>query len=484
MSKGVITTYALVFGAIFLILLGGLLGFILLQLKQAQRKVAWNEALHIAEAGVNYYRWHLRHFPNDLQDGEAWCCDSPPCLVCGPYEHSFSDLEQRVEGKFSLEIEGKIQCEQIGSVIITVTGWTDQFPDLKRKVRVKYIRSTVADYAYLLNDNVWAGADREIKGPYHSNGGIRMDGENNALVTSAKATWICTSSFGCDVCPTDAGCEIDINGNCICPGVFTTANGNEELFRYPVPPFDFEGITMDLAAIKDLTKNQGQGIYLPPSGEQGYYVILKQESIDVYKITDLNAVYAYDLEQGWHWEYSVIGDKTFLGNYTVSESCGLIFIEDDLWIEGEIRGKVTVVSADLEDPAKETNVWLTGDITYKTKDGSDGLLLLAQHNSLIVLSCPDSMELQGIYIAQTGHFGRNHYSCSDYPADCIKEYLEIYGSVVSDGRVGTKWSYSWGGIASGFRKRENIYDPKQSFNPPPFLPCTSTTFELKEWEEL
>jgi hypothetical protein len=481
-SRGVITTYILVLGAILLLLLSSLLGFVLLQLRQASQKVAWNEALHLAEAGVDYYRWHLRHFPNDSQDGNDWCCDNPPCSACGPYEHSYSDPERKVEGKFSLEIEAKTQCGKLTTLTIVSTGWTDQFPQVKRKVKIKYIRSSVADYAYLLNDNVWAGPDREIKGPYHSNGGIRMDGENNALVTSAKDTWTCTSSFGCDSCPSDC---ISEGSSCICPGVFTTANGNEELFRYPVPPFDFEGITMDLAEIKDLTKNQGQGIYLPPSDEEGYYVILKKESIDVYEITDLDAVYAYDLEQGWYWEYSLIGEKDEMPqNYSIPADCGLIFVEDNLWVEGETQGKLTMISADLEDPSKETDVWLTGDITYKNKDGSDGFVLLAQRNNLIHLYSPDSMELHGIYIAQIGHFGRNHYPCSYYPNDCLKEYLEMYGSVVSDGRVGTKWTYSWGGIASGYEKRENIYDPQQSYNPPPFLPYTSETFEFKEWEEL
>lgn len=481
-KDGVITTYVLVFGAVFLLLISGLLGFILLQLRQASQKIAWNQALHIAEAGIDHYRWHLRHFPNDLQDGNSWCCQNPPCSTCGPYEHSFADPLSKVEGKFSLEIQGKIQCGKITGVTITSIGSTSQFPAIERKVKVKYVRSSVADYAYLLNDNVWAGSDREIKGPYHSNGGIRMDGENKALVTSAKQDWICTSSFGCDTCPSD--CRLE-GSNCLCPGVFTTANGNEELFRYPVPPFDFEGITMDLAEIKNLTKNQGQGIYLPPSGKEGYYVILKKGTIDVYKILELGAVYAYDLEQGWHWEYSKISKKeTTPQSFSIPSACSLVFVEDDLWIEGEVRGKVTVVSADLENPAKETNVWLTGNITYTKKDGSDGLVLLGQHNNLIGLKVPSNMELQGIYIAQTGHFGRNHYSCSDYPQDCIKDYLEVFGSIVSEGREGTQWIYSWGGIASGFKKRENIYDPQQSFSPPPFLPYTSETFEFKEWEEL
>jgi len=480
-NGGVITTYALVFGAIFLLLISGLLSFVLLQLKQSSRKIAWNASLHIAEAGIDYYRWHLNHFPNDLQDGQSFCCENPPCTVCGPYEHSYSDPLSKVEGRFVLEIEGKAQCGKVTAITITSTGYTSDFPDIQRKVKVKYIRPSVADYAYLLNDNVWAGSDREIKGPYHSNGGIRMDGENKALVTSAKSEWVCTSSFGCDTCP--SSCRLE-GSDCVCPGVFTTANGNEELFRYPVPPFDFEGITMDLAEIKDITKNQGQGIYLPPSEKKGYYVILKKESIDVYKIIDLDAVWAYSLEEGWHWEYSKISKKGDLKTYNIPLDCALLFVEDDLWIEGEVQNKLTIVSADLENPNKETNVWLTGNITYTQKDGSDGLVLVGQKNVLITLEVPENMELHGTYIAQTGHFGRNHYPCSYYPADCIKEYLEIFGSIVSNGRVGTQWVNPWGGIASGFRDRENIYDSKQSYNPPPFLPYTSETFEFKEWEEL
>ena len=476
-QRGIITVYVLAFGTVFLILLSGLLGFILMQLKQANQKAAWNGALHIAEAGINQYRWYFHHF-DDAQAWKNYCCSEPPCSVC-PY----SDPLKKVEGEYSLEIETKIQCGEITALSVVSTGRTKGFPDLERKVRVKYIRSTVADYAYLLNDNVWAGSDREIKGPYHSNGGIRMDGENNALVTSAKESWICTSSFGCSSCPA-AQCGLE-GANCVCPGVFTTANGNEELFRYPVPPFDFEGITMDLAEIKDLTKNQGQGIYLPPSDKEGYYVKLNKRSVDVYEISDLDGIWAYDLEQGWHWEYSVIAEKDDIPQtYNLLEDCGLVFVEDNLWIDGEVEGKITVVSGDLESATKETNVWLTGDITYKYKDGSEGLVLLAQHNNLVSLGVPENMELQGIFIAQTGHFGRNHYSCSDYPQDCVKEYLEIFGSVVSNGRVGTKWSYGWGGIASGFKKRENIYDPKQSYDPPSFLPCTSEIFEFKEWEEI
>jgi hypothetical protein len=480
-QKGAITTLVLVFGSVFLLLFSGLAGFLLLQLKESRQKAAWNQALTIAEAGINYYRWHLAHAPEDLQDGQDWCCESPPCLVCGPYEHDFSDPEGGVIGKYSLEITGNQQCGQISAVTITSTGWVDKYPNTKRTIRVKYVKPTVADYTYLLNDNVWAGADREIKGPYHSNRGIRMDGENKSLVTSAREDWVCTDSFGCSTCPDQCWTE---ESNCVCPGVFTTTNGNEELFNFPIPPFDFNGITMDLAAIKSLTQ-EGQGIYLPPSDNEGYHLVFRNNrSIDVYEITELDAVYAYDSENGWHWEYSVIDEEAFLGNYPISDDCGLVFIEDDVWAEGEVKGKITTVSANLINPNTETDVWLEGNIEYTTKDGSDGLVLVGQHNNLIGLYVPDNMELHGIYIAQTGHFGRNHYPCTLYWPECKRSSLEIFGSIVSNGRVGTKWTYSNGSWASGFEKRENIYDPQQSSNPPPFLPCISEEHQFNEWEEM
>jgi len=469
-NKGIVTALVLVFGSIFVLLFTSLSGFILIQLKQTRQKVAWNQALTIAESGINYYRWHLAHQPEDLQDGEAWCCASPPCSACGPYEHDYSDPEGGVIGNFSLEIQGNQQCGLVSGITIISTGWTNDFPNTKRKVSVKYVNPSVADYAYLLNDNVWAGADREIKGPYHSNGGIRMDGENKSLVASAKETWTCTDSFGCS--PSQE-----------MPGVFTTANGNEELFDFPVPPFDFDGITMDLAQIKSLTQG-GQGLYFAPSGDQGYHLIFNSDrSVSVYRITQLDSIYAYDSENGWHWEDSVIDDVVFLGDYDIPETCGLIFIEDDLWIEGEIKGKITLVSADLIDPNDETDVWIEGNIEYTTREGPDGLVVVGQHNNLVGLYVPDRTELHGVFIAQSGHFGRNHYDCSWYWPECKRDYLETFGSVVSNGRVGTKWS-SGGAWSSGFNQRENIYDPQQSFDPPPFLPKTSEEYDFKEWEEI
>jgi len=463
--KGIITTYALVFGVIFLMILAGLLSFILLQLRQTAQKVAWNEALAIAEAGVNYYKWCLN---NEI---EAIC----------QTEKDYYDPAGNPVGKFSLEITPRISCGQTFERTLTSTGWTNNFPEIKRKVGVLYARPSIAQYSYVINDNVWVGSDHKIRGPFHSNGGIRMDGQNQSLVTSAKEEWICTSAFGCDPCPTAYGCWVE-GSDCLCPGVFTTANGNKDLFSFPVPPFDFAGITIDLAQMK--TTAQTRGIYLPPSNQinsrgKGYHLKFKNDStFEVWIITRLSFIWARSLEKPyWHREYSIIAKEYLYQTYNINPNCSLIFIEDNLWPEGEIKGKVTVVSANLLNPNLDTNVVLPANLDYTTFDGSDGLALIGAKNVLIGPQSPNIMKLQGIFVAQKGYFGRNFYLRN------IREKLEIYGSIISNGRVGTKW-VSGDQVLSGYLTRESYFDANLVYNPPAFVPYIDPDFKIINWQEL
>ncbi len=464
-NRGIITTYALVFGAIFLILLGGLLSFILLQLRQSEQRLAWNHSLHIAEAGVNYYRWCLN---NEI---------SQNCLT----EKDYLDPAGNLVGKFSIQSLSTISCGQTIQRRIISTGWTNKFPAIKRKIGVLYARTSVAKYSYILNDNVWVGADHKIRGPYHSNSGIRFDGENQSLVTSAQKEWICTRSFGCLPCPTAHGCKI-VGTNCVCPGVFTTTkNSKQDLFSFPVPPFDFAGITIDLAQMKSFA--QSAGIYLPPSVNlnpqgKGYHLKFKNNgTFEAWVITGLSSTRAYSLEEGWHFNFFTITSEYLYNTYTIPSACPVIFIEDNLWPEGVVKGKVTVASANLINPNLDTDVILQANIDYSVKDGSDGLTLIGERNVLIGPNSPNKMELRGIFVAQKGRFSRNHY-----PNNFRKE-LEIYGTIVSNGRVGTKWS-SGGQIVSGYLERKSYFDSNLVYNPPPFTPFIEPDFKIVKWEEL
>lgn len=474
-SAGAITILVIVFGSICLILLGGIAGFVFLQLRQSVEKVAWNEALNVAEAGIEYYKWCLN---NGIEDS---------CLA----EKDYFDVSGNPIGRFSLETTSTVSCGETVQRNVVSTGWTNEFPEVKRKIGILYGRMSVAKYSYILNDNVWIGSDHEIRGPYHSNGGVRMDGENQSLVTSGQENWICTSSFGCGPagfpsqgkglgrCPEQ--CWWGIDKTCICPGVFTTANGREDLFQHPVPPFNFDGITVDLAQMK--TSAQNSGIYLPPSTSinsrgKGYHLkFLNNGNVEVWIITNLSRTYAYSIEEGWHYDYFTISGEYLYNTYTPPPSCSAVFVEDDLWPEGEVKGKITVASANLINANTDTSIVLPGDINYTALDGSDGLALIAENNVLIGPQSPNQMELRGIFIAQKGRFSRNHY-----PGN-YRERLEIYGSVVSNGRVGTKWS-SGSQIVSGYLDRETYFDANLIYGAPSFVPAITTAFEVVSWEEL
>lgn len=461
-NEGSIVLMVVIFGSIFILLFGGTFGFIFVQHKFQISKVERERALGIAEAGVNYYKWFLSHYPDDLTDGTG---------LPGPYEHEYSDPESGAIGKFSLDISGVAQCGQYSAVDIESTGWTDEEPTLTRKVRVRYARPSVAEYSYIINDNVWAGADRQISGKYHSNGGIRMDGINDSLVTSAKDTWQCTPSFGCSS-PYENKAGVFGDG----------VGGILGLWQFPVEPIDFDGLSLNLAQMKSLAQDYGIYLQKPTSGK-GYHFIFKSDgSFDVYRVMSVDAVRGYSTEEGWHWDYHVIKKESFLQNYSVPPECGLIFVEADLWVEGVVNGKTTVVSANLVNPNKDTDVILNNNITYSSSDGSDGLLMIGENDVLIPLYSPDQMELKGIFMAQKGHFGRNYYSCWDYPADCKKDSLEMNGSVVSNGRVGTRWSCS-GAYCSGYENRTNSYDRKLMVDPPPLTPFADDEYGFVKWAE-
>ena len=463
-QAGYFVVLVLVFGAIFLTLISSLTGFIFVEQRTLLAKENREKALQIAEAGLDYYKWFLAHFPSDITDGTG---------APGPYVHQYSDPEGGVVGSFSLEIVGNQQCGELSSIDIRSTGTSDADTSLKRRVFGRYARPSVAEYAYILNSNVWAGSDRVILGPYHSNGGVRMDGTNNSLVTSAVQNWSCTSSFGCS--PTQS-----VNG------VFGSGTGSS-LWQFPVPSVDFVGITTDLVAIKDLAKDFG--LYFGPTAKGKRVVFLADGTVDVYIVNATESVWGFDNLDGWNRDYHIIKNDTFIGNFVIPSDCRLIFAESDVWLEGVVKDSVTLASANLIQPNIDTTILLNGDITYVSSDGSSGLTAIAEEDVLIPLLSPTDMLLSGVFIAQNGHFGRNHYTTSGsykvpsaYNNYVIQDSLSINGTIVSNGRVGTKWT-SGGNTVSGYLNRENAYDRNLVSAPPPLTPYISSEYRFLEWRE-
>ena len=112
-SRGSITLLVLVFGGIFFTVLAALSSYVLTQnrLEDATRVRA--EAFSVAEAGLEYYRWHLAHYPTDLKNGTG---------LSGPYDVAIPDPGGGTAGTASLTISANTACNKTTSIDITSKG--------------------------------------------------------------------------------------------------------------------------------------------------------------------------------------------------------------------------------------------------------------------------------------------------------------------------------------------------------------------------
>ena len=172
-SRGVTILLVVAFMGILSLLLTTLTSFEFTQSRYGRALLARETAVNVAEAGLEYYRWFLAHNPNNLTNGTG---------VAGPYTYTVTDPQGGTVGTASLSIVGNSSCGVVQSIDITSRGTTVSDSLYPRTLFARYARPSVAEYSYVVNSNVWAGSDRQITGPYFSNGGIRMDGTNNSTV--------------------------------------------------------------------------------------------------------------------------------------------------------------------------------------------------------------------------------------------------------------------------------------------------------------
>ncbi len=481
-NKGGAIVMVLVFAGVFVVAVGSLLQFVLQQSISGRGKVAREQSLQIAEAGLEYYKWHLAHNPDS-----EWS---------GTIEYKDPQSDTRV-GQFTIDTTVNKQCGDIMNRDIEVTGQADIDTRFTRTISSRYMKPSVANYSYVIGADVWAGSTRNIIGPYHSEGGIRMDGTHNSLVTSSVSSWDCTGSFGCS--PTETK-----------PGVWG-AGSNPELWRYPKSEVSFANIAPDFADLK--SKAQSVNRYFPSvsngAGNKGYHIIFKSNgTFDMWEVTSASYNWGWNLVTTAHKDYHTINNpETFLGNYTIPSTCSLIYIEDQVWLEGVVSGKVALVSADTVH-SYNPDIVLHDNITYATGSGTDGLTAIAEGNVLVSAHSPENLTVNGIFLAINGKFGRWHYvensgwyrtySGGSYSyvsesgvgtAQLLGSFV-VNGTAVSQERTGSHWNAwvyrdgdGWSKQESGFISRTNSYERVQAFDPPPFTPEASTVFYLLNWRE-
>lgn len=460
-DRGSISILVLLIGVVTAITIGGLALSAGTLYTASVRSDAYERALAIAQAGAEYYRWHLAHAPTDYKDGTT----NP-----GPYTHTITDSYGNTDGSFRLTIDAPASGSSI--VNITSEGWISSSPNTIRTVITRYGKPSLAKYSFLQNANVWFGQKITVHGKIFSNGGIRMDGTHDSTVQSAKATYTCGSETGCNPSETKNG--------------VWGGGGPQELWEFPVAPVDFNSIALDFSQMKLTAQNNGT--YLAPSGVYGYHITFTSDgNYTIKKVTNANNKKGWSVELGCENLYQDIVSETNVGTYSIATK-PFIFAEDTIWVEGVVNGKATVVAAKFPLDINAMNIWIPNSITYLAKDNTHSLGLIAQNNIIFALNIPEIFEINAALLAQKGKVIRHNYKyqgCSHFP-EAVRQQLIIYGSLISN--LKSYWSYGQGSAGfgsepvSGFSQRDIVYDSSLYYTPPPYFP-SQDEYEFISWEE-
>lgn len=469
-QSGLITPLILIMASIFIIFGVSLMNWAMTGHKDTVRKVRKVQSLEVAEAGLSYYKWHLAHNSEDYKDGNNWCCNNNPALTlsdcggsCGPYTHQYTDYNNNIIGEYSLWITPP----EVGSTINTIRseGYAYGNVSTKKSLVARIGKRSLAEYSFLSNASLIFSSTSEVWGPVHSNSAIVFNGTCHDKVTSSVSV--------------------------------TGSGGPSTLWSAPVPAIDFSLFTMDLQNIK--TQAQSGGIYLPDSGggKEGYLVRFNSNAtVDIYKIDSLVGMVKYrDADTGQcKQEAEEIQNKTlYLDNQSLPSN-GLIFIEDDVWVEadplildndgvaGGVAGRITLAAARFpENPNQYTKIRFNSNIQYNARNGSYNLALISQGEILIPRYAPSNLVVDATILSQykRGFFFRNYGGAWNCGSRVVKTRIENYGGILTYQGSGVKYGSP---VVNGYVDSVYTYNDYLAFYPPPMFP-TREIYEFISWTE-
>ena len=495
-ENGTMLITVLVITGIFMAIAMGQVSLVTLRYKLNVVKVAKAQALHVAEAGVNYYRWILYHDHDEYLD-RTGCTAGTTCGPFGPYPYSDS-ADGSITGYYELYITPPAVN---GSTIVNIKsiGWLDRYPQVRRSIEVRCGIPSWSSYSTLADDFMRFGEGTEVWGPIHSNQGIRFDGVAHNIVTSALATTTNADSpyntiFGVyNALPTPADPAPDSNmppqNVPIKPNVFMAGRS------FPVTSVSFNLLSSYINEIYNLATSS-DGILFDPavngsaspyskteyrgcgtSGstcDEGFHITLKtNNTFDIRGVTSVQAAC------GGNPSNSIASEEATVRNYPIPSN-GVIFVKKTLWVDGQINNsRVTIVADGFSSSTADINI--NTNLLYTNYDGSDAIGLVAQRDISSGLYSDNIYEIDAALIARTGRIGRENYSgCSTNPNN-LRDTIKIYGSLATKIRYGFSW-ISGTTRVSGYETRQLEYDNNLTFAPPPHYPTTGE-YTFISWKE-
>lgn len=474
------------------------------------------QAFNVAEAGINYYLWHLAHSSTDFKDGQSTPTTPDPTLGYGPYTHDYYDINQKKQGTFTLWIKPQGN----GSTIATVRSiGTIANSNITRTIDAKIGASSFASYGLVSDSAFWFGNTETADGPVHSNQGIRLDGPNNDEATSANATYVPPGSLGGDGSShPGVWCSSSVTSPVNC----NTRSKSD--WHYPVTSVDFNQVSSNLCDIKKAafaadsatsslanlsnacsqTPNTRTAAYLPQRATNGSFSLSRGYLIELNNSGTYN-LYTVNSETDTNSTYtSALGESLVSSNITIPSS-GVIFSEDNVWIRSNptYHGRVTIGAGRLATNYNAT-ISIADDLAYSVKDGSDAIGLVAEGDVLIAPYAPPAsgnftFELDAALLSQTGDVKYPLYYRSS-SSRCTRGWvnsnqkLNFYGSIATR----QSWTWSWligshcgdsvysssaGYYISGFLNNTTSYDYNMLYAPPPYYPITGG-YEVLSFREV
>ena len=516
--KGSVLAYALVMTMVVAIILTSLLQYITSQLKFSIYREHKEEAFQVAESGMYFYRWYLAHQVSGrtVQQIKDFWNSGTAYGVTTPYQAEFTDPEGGAIGKYKIEVQKPDDDSTI--LMVKVTGWTYAQPNTKRIIQARFRRPSWSEYAVAANDVMRFGAGTNVFGKIHSNQGIRFDGVAHNIVSSSVISYDDPDHTGnvefgvhTHINPPPATGQNDTFRTLEAPPSSVPARTDVFLAgrKFPMPTIDFNGLVSDLNNMKTesrkptgtLTNNcTTTGCYFDTTG-LGRSVILKTTgTFDICTVSAYDSVsYAIssyagiitgatkkpaDNGKACTTTACCIGTACAYINGTTNGRCvsganyaipnkGVLFVENNVWIEGAINNdRVSVVAANLLNGSKANMYVGNGNLLYTNFDGKDIIGLVAQQNISVILNSLNTLTIDAGMMAQSGRVGRDYYAGNH------KSSITINGSMATNLRYG--FAYTDG---TGYDNRILNFDNNLLYYPPPFFP-TGTEYAIDLWDEL
>ncbi len=476
LQKGALLIQVVVFLAIGLMMLSGIMGWGVSAVRLAHHTENREQALQVAEAGIDYYRWHLAHDATDFYDGNG-------ATSTGPYVHDFFDKDGKQIGQYALTITPPPPGSSLVTIASTGTVLVD--PTAVRAVVERVAKPSYAKYAFVSNAaGTYYGSGDDVYGEIYSNGVLRFD-------SPAKAHGLVSSMLSSTTDPYYGKIwGVSCTGDPTPPTMYTSASCPNILLagrNINAPQISFSNLALDLSSLR--TKAIANNNYYADSGAKGYLIRLKtDDTYDLYRVNTVKSTpggcsNAYS-ETGWGiWS---VNTTSYIGNYPFP-SDGIIFVADDLWVEGQINGAHVTIAAGRNAGGgslkPNANIIVNNNLLYTNKDGSDGIGLIAENSFVVGLYSADNLEVDAAIIAENGSTRRNYYSSNCSATYYKRSALKIFGMMVSNGQGYFVWTSS-GFVTSGYATQPVQYDGNLLYAPPPSFPLTTDQYQIVSWNEI